>query len=121
MYDEGMGLELRSLIVRESGSRVASEHLWTLVLIVVGCLASPLSAQDHTVELRARVERAREALARNDLPRAGAEYTDILKLDPHNIEVNAAHGVVLYGLRRPREAVAFLKNALRLDPNQRSA
>lgn len=101
---------------------------WSTVLLL-GCSLSAARAQDleptpaidQNAEIQVHIQRVREALAKNDLVSSSREYAEILKLDPKNSEINAALGVTLYGLGKPTEAAAALKNALRLDPTLANA
>jgi tetratricopeptide (TPR) repeat protein len=77
--------------------------------------------QDRSTLIREHAERAREALAEHDLPRANREYQEVLKLDPQNAEIHAAQGAVLYGMGRAAEAMLVLRTALKLNPNQQTA
>src|SRR5689334_9866652 len=90
-------------------------------LIVIGCGLSPLLAQADKADLDAHVQKARDALARQDLAAADEQYAEILELQPGNIDVNAARGMTLYALGKPAEATAPLRAALAADPGRSDA
>lgn len=80
-----------------------------------------LWAQPEKDDLQGHVQKAREALAHHDLRQASEEYGEALKLDPGNVEFNAARGIALYALGEASAAIAPLKAALASDPTRTDA
>ena len=93
------------------------------VICIVASAVGPMSAvrgpsQDDVAQ---HADRARQALARNDLNTAEQEYRSILQLNPNNADVRTALGVVLYGSGNLPQAVRELEKALQIDKSQTRA
>lgn len=92
-------------------------RLLSAVLLVFGSLR----AQNNQAKVQTYMESARTAIARHDLNAANSDYAEILKLDPGNTQILVAQGVTLYALGKPAEAIAPLRSAAALDPQNQQA
>lgn len=90
-----------------------------IALVVSGAMIG--QAQDNSAEIQIYLQRARNAITTQNLEGASHEYAEILKLDPRNVEAYTGLGVTLYGMGKPKEAVAALQSALQLDASQITA
>ena len=93
--------------------------LLVFALVVSGAMIG--HAQDNSTEVQTHLQRAHNAITAHDLQGASNQYAEILKLDPQNVEAYTGMGVTLYGLGKPKEAVAALQSALQLDASQTTA
>jgi tetratricopeptide (TPR) repeat protein len=96
--------------------------LFTICVVVSLCgLADAAQDTSANAAINDHAERARTALARNDLKAAEQEYRAILGLDPNNADAYGALGVALYASGDLPEAMRALSKALELDSGQQRA
>jgi tetratricopeptide (TPR) repeat protein len=95
--------------------------LFSICVAAAVCRLAGQSPSPDSSEIRDHAQRARLALARNDLNSAEREYREILRLEPQNADAYSALGVALYGSGDLPEAAKALNNSLELDKSQKRA
>jgi tetratricopeptide (TPR) repeat protein len=88
-----------------------------LLLVAVWAVAPPTAAPAEDLDLAAKAERGREAMAAGRFDEAAALYADIVQSLPNEAGMRLNLGMALSMAGRSREALPHLQAALKLKPD----